>query len=564
MAKYIFVTGGVVSSIGKGITSACLGRLLRNRGFHVTMMKLDPYLNVDAGTMNPYQHGEVFVTDDGAETDLDLGHYERFVDTHLSRDSNVTTGLVYSAVIEKERRGDYLGATVQVIPHITNEIKSRVRQVAGASGADVVIVEVGGTVGDIEGQPFLEAIRQFRKDVGPGNTLYVHVTLVPYVGPWGEVKTKPTQHSVIRLREIGIHPDILVCRTKLPLTREMKEKIALFCDVDTDAVIDAVDTETIYEIPLVFEREGFAHQVMQRLGLQNGHVDLGEWEEMVERIKCPTSTVRLAIVGKYTANGDAYISVREAVRHGGIANRCRVEIEWIEAADLTDENVAEVLGGMDGIIVTGAFGYRGIEGKIRAARYAREHGIPYLGLCLGLQVAVIECARHLCGLAEANSTEFDPEQSRPTPHPVIHLMPAQETVRWKGGTMRLGAHPCRLQEGSLAHRLYGRTDISERHRHRYEVNNEYRKILAGQGMCFSGTSPDNVLVEMIELPGHPFFIASQFHPEFQSRPNRAHPLFAGLIAAAIKRAGERPPTPEEEELRLAPGQPIALPKVGTE
>jgi CTP synthase len=539
MAKYIFVTGGVVSSIGKGITTACLGRLLRNRGFNVTMMKLDPYLNVDAGTMNPYQHGEVFVTDDGAETDLDLGHYERFVDTNLSRASNVTTGLVYSAVIEKERRGDYLGGTVQVIPHVTNEIKLRIRRVAETSGADVVIVEVGGTVGDIEGQPFLEAIRQFKKDAGAGNTLYVHVTLVPYVGPWGEVKTKPTQHSVIRLREIGIQPDILVCRSKLPLTRDMKEKIALFCDVDTDAVIDAVDTEVIYEIPVVFEREGFAELVLQRLGLQDGSADLHEWEEMVERIKRPTSEVTLAIVGKYTENGDAYISVAEAVRHGGIANRCRVNIRWIEAADLTDENLETVLGDADGIIVTGGFGSRGAEGKIRAVRYAREARVPYLGLCLGLQMAVIEFARHVCGLADANSTEFDEESSRPTTHPVIHLMPAQETVRWKGGTMRLGAYPCRLAEGSLAHRLYDQTEISERHRHRYEVNNEYRAVLAEHGMRFSGTSPDNVLVEMVELPDHPFFIASQFHPEFQSRPNRAHPLFAGLIKAAVEQHADR-------------------------
>jgi CTP synthase len=572
MAKYIFVTGGVVSSIGKGITSASLGRLLRNRGFNVTMMKLDPYLNVDAGTMNPYQHGEVFVTDDGAETDLDLGHYERFVDTNLSRASNVTTGLIYSAVIEKERRGDYLGGTVQVIPHITTEIKSRIRQVADASGADIVIVEVGGTVGDIEGQPFLEAIRQFKKDVGAANTLYVHVTLVPYVGPWGEVKTKPTQHSVIRLREIGIHPDILVCRSKLPLTPDMKEKIALFCDVDTEAVIDAVDTETIYEIPLVFEREGFANLVMQRLGLHNGHSDFSEWEELVARIKQPAASVKLAIVGKYTANGDAYISVQEAVRHGGIANSCRVELRWVEAADLNEENVEDCLGDVDGIIVTGAFGHRGIEGKILAVRYARERKIPYLGLCLGLQVAVIEFARNVCGLMDASSAEFDPELSRPTPHPVIHLMPAQETVRWKGGTMRLGAHPCRLKEGSLAHRLYGRTEISERHRHRYEVNNDYRAVLAAKGLSFSGTSPDDVLVEMIELPDHPFFIASQFHPEFKSRPNRAHPLFAGLIRAAMERAGETAAPgsarssaiSDEEGLRLSNGQPVALPSLPVE
>jgi CTP synthase len=540
MAKYIFVTGGVVSSIGKGITTACLGRLLRNRGFQVTMMKLDPYLNVDAGTMNPYQHGEVFVTDDGAETDLDLGHYERFVDISLSRASNVTTGLVYSAVIDKERRGDYLGGTVQVIPHITNEIKSRVRKAAEDSGADIVIVEVGGTVGDIEGQPFLEAIRQFKKDVGAGNTLYVHVTLVPYVGPWGEVKTKPTQHSVIKLREIGIQPDVLVCRSKLPLTREMKEKIALFCDVDTDAVIDAVDTECVYEVPLTFEREGFARLVLDRLALPDAPAQLADWERMVERVKNPRHEVTIAIVGKYTQNGDAYISVAEAVRHGGIHNDCQVNIRWLEAADIDDDNVENALGGADGIIVTGGFGSRGIEGKIRAIRYARERGVPYLGLCLGLQLAVVEFARHVCGLRDANSTEFDEELRHPTGHPVIHLMPSQETVRWKGGTMRRGAYPCRLREGTLAHRLYGESDVSERHRHRYEVNNEYRKILSGHGMMFSGTSPDNVLVEVIELPAHPYFIASQFHPEFRSRPNRAHPLFAGLVAAAMVRGGVWP------------------------
>jgi CTP synthase len=536
MAKYVFVTGGVVSSIGKGITTACLGRLLRNRGFNVTMMKLDPYLNVDAGTMNPYQHGEVFVTDDGAETDLDLGHYERFVDISLSRASNVTTGLVYSAVIEKERRGDYLGGTVQVIPHITNEIKSRIRKVAEDTGAEIVIVEVGGTVGDIEGQPFLEAIRQFKKDAGGGNTLYVHVTLVPYVGPWGEVKTKPTQHSVIKLREIGIQPDVLICRSKLPLTRDMQEKIALFCDVDTEGVIDAVDTDCIYEIPITFEREGFARLVLERLGLPDRPPMLADWEEMVEWVKAPQHEVTIAIVGKYTENGDAYISVAEAVRHGGIHNHCKVNIRWLEAADIEEASVKTALEGADGIIVTGGFGSRGIEGKIQAIRYAREHQVPYLGLCLGLQLAVVEFARNVCGLRDANSTEFDEELRHPTPHPVIHLMPSQETVRWKGGTMRLGAYPCRLKEDSLAYRLYGELTISERHRHRYEVNNEYRKILSGYGMTFSGTSPDDVLVEMIELPAHPFFIASQFHPEFRSRPNRAHPLFAGLVEAAIARA----------------------------
>src|SRR5712692_2057356 len=414
MAKYVFVTGGVVSSIGKGITTACLGRLLRNRGFNVTMMKLDPYLNVDAGTMNPYQHGEVFVTDDGAETDLDLGHYERVVDISLSRASNVTTGLVYSAVIEKERRGDYLGGTVQVIPHITNEIKSRIRKVAEDSNADFVIVEVGGTVGDIEGQPFLEAIRQFKKDAGPGNSLYVHVTLVPYVGPWGEVKTKPTQHSVIKLREIGIQPDVLICRSKLPLTCDIKVTTTLFCDVDMEGVIDAVDTDCVYEVPITFEREGFARLVLERLGLKDALPQLADWEEMVEWVKHPEHEVTIAIVGKYTENGDAYISVAEAVRHGGIHNHCKVNIRWLEATDIQDDNVELALGDAHGIIVTGAFGSRGIEGKIRAIRYARERGVPYLGLCLGLQLAGVGSARHVCGLRDANSTEFDEELRHPT------------------------------------------------------------------------------------------------------------------------------------------------------
>lgn len=567
MAKYIFVTGGVVSSIGKGITTACLGRLLRNRGFKVSMLKLDPYLNVDAGTMNPFQHGEVFVTDDGAESDLDLGHYERFVDVNLTRSSNVTTGLVYQAVIDKERRGDYLGGTVQVIPHITNEIKARIRGVAVDSGADVVIAEVGGTVGDIESQPFLEAIRQFRKDVGAANVLYVHVTLVPAVSPWGEVKTKPTQHSVMALRELGIQPDILVCRSKEPLSRETKEKMALFCDVDVDAVIDAVDTRNIYAIPLYFEREGFAEQVVKRLGLPDGGPDLAQWEEMVYRSEHPAREVSLAIVGKYTENGDAYISVVESVRHAQIANDCRVRIRWVESADLNAENVEELLDGVHGIIVTGGFGRRGIEGKVLAARHARENRIPYLGLCLGLQMAVVEFARHVCGLKDANSTEFDEESHHPTPHPVIHLMPSQETVRWKGGTMRLGSYPCALKPGTLAARLYSEAEIGERHRHRYEVNNAYRQILSGHGMVFSGTSPDNVLVEIIELPEelHPFFIASQFHPEFKSRPNRAHPLFRGLVEAMVRQAERQEPSENGHRgENLSAGVEAAAAKTGSE
>ncbi|MBV9850118.1 MAG: CTP synthase [Armatimonadetes bacterium] len=541
--KYIFVTGGVVSSIGKGITTASLGRLLRNRGFAVTMTKLDPYINVDAGTMNPYQHGEVFVTDDGAETDLDLGHYERFVDISLTRDSTVTTGGVYSTVIAKERRGDYLGGTVQMIPHITNEIKERVLGLGQRSGADVVIAEIGGTVGDIEGLPFLEAIRQLRKDVGHDNVLYVHVTLIPYVGPWGEVKTKPTQHSVIKLREIGIQPDVLVCRTKLPIDEDMKEKISLFCDVDKDAVIEARDTETIYEIPVVFEQEGFADLVVRRLGLHDGPPQMEEWRGLVRRIKQPAHHVKIAVVGKYTGNGDAYISIEEALKHGGIACDAHVEAEWIESDALEEPglDLAERLAGIDGLIVAPGFGGRGVEGKIGAIRHARESGLPFFGICYGLQMAVIEFARHACGLADANTEEVDPD----TPYPVVHILPEQRHVTDKGASMRLGAYPCHLSIGSLAAQLYGTDVISERHRHRYEVNNEYRKQLINAGMTVSGVSPDYRLVEIIELPQatHPYFIATQFHPEFKSRPNRAHPLFAGLVEAALKRRQEALPAP---------------------
>ena len=537
MTKYVFVTGGVVSGIGKGITTACLGRLLRNRGLRVMMMKLDPYLNVDAGTMNPFQHGEVFVTDDGAETDLDLGHYERFVDVNLSQDSNITTGRVYQAVIQKERHGDYLGGTVQVIPHITNEIKSFVRKVADDSRADVVIVEVGGTVGDIEGAPFLEAIRQFRKDAGPDNVMYIHVTLVPSISPWGEVKSKPTQHSVIALREAGIHADMLVCRSKTPLPEDVRAKIALFCDVDQEAIIGAVDAPNIYRIPLLMEEAGLAKQVVQRLNLSDREPDHSDWIRLVEQAENPRHEVTVAIVGKYTGNGDAYISVVEAIQHGGIANATKVNVQWVESTDLDGDNAEEWLSDADGIIVTGGFGSRGIDGKVDAVRYARENRIPFLGLCLGMQTAVIEYARNVCGLTDADSAEFDETRSQPTPDPVIHLMPAQETVRWKGGTMRLGSYPCALKEGSLAHHLYEERHIEERHRHRYELNNDYREILQEHGLVFSGISPDDVLVEMVELPQskHPFFIASQFHPEFKSRPNRAHPLFRGLVAAMVQR-----------------------------
>ena len=533
--KYIFVTGGVVSSIGKGITTASLGRLLRNRGFEVTMTKLDPYINVDAGTMNPYQHGEVFVTDDGAETDLDLGHYERFVDINLTRDSTVTTGGVYSTVIAKERRGDYLGGTVQMIPHITNEIKERVIALGTKSGADVVIAEIGGTVGDIEGLPFLEAIRQHRKDVGHENVLYVHVTLIPYVGPWGEVKTKPTQHSVIKLREIGIQPDVLICRTKLDLNDDMKEKISLFCDVDKEAVIEAKDSETIYEIPMVFEEEGLAGLVVKRLGMPESPPNMAEWHDLVRRVKQPRHEVNIAVVGKYTQNGDAYISIAEALKHGGISSDARIHIEWIESDSLEEPgmDLSARFAKTDGLIVAPGFGERGVEGKIGAIKYARETGLPFLGICYGLQMAVVEFARHACGLAGANTEEVNPH----TPHPVVHILPEQKHVTEKGASMRLGAYPCRLSQGSEAARLYGTGSVSERHRHRYEVNNDYREQMAGAGMVFSGVSPDYRLVEIIELPraAHPYFIATQFHPEFKSRPNRAHPLFAGLIAAALAR-----------------------------
>ncbi|WP_309689250.1 CTP synthase [Armatimonas sp.] len=529
--KYIFVTGGVVSSIGKGITSAALGRLLRNRGFQVTLMKLDPYINVDAGTMNPFQHGEVFVTDDGAETDLDLGHYERFVDISLSRSASVTTGVVYGAVIAKERRGDYLGGTVQVIPHITNEIKERIVALGKSTGADVVLAEVGGTVGDIEGLPFLEAIRQMKRDAGPGNVLFVHVTLIPSVGPWNEIKTKPTQHSVVRLREVGIAPDVLVCRVKEGLSAEHREKIALFCDVDAEAVISARDVETIYEIPVIYEEEGFASLVTRRLGLPQTEANLDEWKTIVQRVLHPEHTVKVAVVGKYVQNGDAYISIAESLKHAGIAHNCHVELDWVDSEALEDQGV-DVIGRFrdsDAIVVCPGFGARGIEGKIEAVRYARENAIPYFGICLGMQMAVIEFARNVCNLTGANSTEMDEKTS----HPVIHLMHDQYRIEDKGATMRLGLWDCHLSEGSLAAQLYGKTFIQERHRHRYEFNNDYRERLTTAGLVCSGVNKEKNLVEIVELPNHPFFVGVQFHPEFKSRPNRAQPLFAGLISAAL-------------------------------
>ncbi len=527
--KFVFVTGGVASSLGKGITAASLGRLLKARGLKVALQKIDPYLNVDAGTMNPYQHGEVFVTEDGAETDLDLGHYERFVDINLTRKSNVTTGQIYGAVIEKERRGEYLGQTVQVIPHITDEIKRRIREVADEWDADVTIVEIGGTVGDIEGLPFLEAARQFKLDVGAEHVLYLHVTLIPTVAG-GELKTKPTQHSVRELRSIGIQPDGLVCRTPLPLTDEMRRKIALFCDTPIDAIFEAVDTDFIYEVPLLLEEQGIARWVMQRLGLSDGDPDLNDWHELVRRGHNPLNEVTIAMVGKYVQLRDAYLSVVEALKHGGFANQVRVRIQWVDAEQLSEETAPSLLNGVDGIVVPGGFGYRGIEGKIVAIKYARENGIPFLGLCLGLQCAVIEFARNVCGLKGANSTEFDEE----TRYPVIALMDEQRRVVQKGGTMRLGAYPCFLKPGTKIAEIYGTQLVYERHRHRYEVNPRYHETLEKHGLTLCGISPDGKLVEAIELTDHPFFVATQFHPEFKSRPNRPHPLFTAFISAALR------------------------------
>ncbi|MCD6359245.1 MAG: CTP synthase [Armatimonadetes bacterium] len=535
MTKYCFVTGGVVSGIGKGISSASIGRLLKARGYKVAITKMDPYINVDAGLMNPFQHGEVFVTDDGSETDLDLGHYERFVDEPLSALSNLTTGQVYGAVISKERDGDYyLGQTVQVIPHITDEIKSQIRKCAQDTGADVCIVEIGGTVGDIEGMPFLEAIRQMRADEGPENTCYVHVTLVPWLPTTGELKTKPTQHSVRELRGVGIHPEILIIRTSQPMGKEVRRKLALFCDVPPENIIEALDVkESLYHIPLAMEEQGIADIVCRELDLPQREPDLTDWIEMCNRVTSPEYETTVAMVGKYMNLKDAYLSVTEALTHGGIANNAAVNIKYVDSEDI-EENGAEVyLSDVDGVLVPGGFGDRGIEGKISAIGYAREHDIPYLGLCLGLQTAVIEFARNVCGLKKANSREFDEEAE----DPVIIYLKEQEYITELGGTMRLGAYPCKVQPDTLAARLYGSEEISERHRHRLEVNNEYRDILAEHGLVFSGTSPEGDLVEMIELPDHPFFIASQFHPEFKSRPNRAHPLFRGFIEAALRRNG---------------------------
>lgn len=536
MTKYIFVTGGVVSSLGKGITAASLARLLKSRGLRVDMLKFDPYFNVDPGTMSPYQHGEVFVTEDGAETDLDLGHYERFLDQDMSRKNNCTAGQIYDSVISKERRGEFLGKTVQVIPHITNEIKSRITLLA--PNKDVVITEVGGTVGDIESLPFLEAIRQMRLDVGRDNVLYVHVTLVPYIRSSEEMKTKPTQHSVGKLREIGIEPDIIVCRTERPLEEDLRAKIGLFCSMPMEAVVEGRDASTIYEVPLAFEREGIDELALMQLRQRSHRQGMQEWATMVEKIKNPRKRVTIALAGKYVELKDAYKSVGEALMHGGIANDARVQIKYL---DVETPDLERELSDVQGILVPGGFGDRGIEGKIAVARYARERQIPFLGLCLGMQVAVIEFARSVCNMKNANSSEFNSKTS----HPVIDIMPEQKSVHKKGGTMRLGAYPCRLKPGSLAAALYGKNQVDERHRHRYEFNPKYRRAIEGHGLRISGEYLERHLAEIVELPSHPFFIGVQFHPEFKSRPTRPHPLFRGFIHAALefKHASNREAVP---------------------
>ncbi len=542
--KYIFVTGGVVSSLGKGIASASIAKLLESEGFKLTLLKLDPYINVDPGTMSPFQHGEVYVTEDGAETDLDLGHYERFTKARMARWNNVTAGQIYESVISKERRGEYLGSTVQVVPHITNEIKGRIKNVATRSGADIVVVEIGGTVGDIESLPFLEAIRQFRQDAGRENVLYVHLTLIPYIEAAGELKTKPTQHSVGKMREIGIQPEVLLCRTQRPLSKDLRDKIALYCDVAPEAVIQAQDVDTIYEVPLMFKSEGLDKIILRMLGLQpkkkakalskktpsNGFT---KWADVLTQVRSPKHRTSIAVVGKYIELQDAYKSIYEAITHGGIANHCRVEVKKVDAESLEKGSVQEILGDVQGILVPGGFGDRGIEGKIKAIEFARSNSVPFFGICLGMQCATIEFARNVCGLKGANSTEFDPK----TRYPVIDLLPEQMHVTQKGATMRLGSYPCKLESNSLAQNAYQSPQIQERHRHRYEFNNIYRDQLGKKGFAISGLSPDGKLVEIIELPSHPWFVAAQFHPEFQSKPDHAHPLFRAFIAAALKREG---------------------------
>ena len=530
MTKYIFVTGGVVSSLGKGIVAASVGRVLKNRGLKVTLQKFDPYLNVDPGTMSPYQHGEVFVTEDGAETDLDLGHYERFIDVNLGQYSNVTAGRVYSSIIEKERRGDYLGGTVQVIPHVTNEIKSRVLLAGESSDADVVITEIGGTTGDIESLPFLEAIRQIRSDLGRENVCYIHCTLLPYIKTAGEMKTKPTQQSVKELRGLGIQPDIIVVRNELALTDELRAKISLFCDIPKQNVIESRDVSNLYQLPLNLKAQKIDDIVLKYFNLTAKEADMEEWTSLVERVDNLKDEVRIALVGKYVELHDAYISVVESLKHAGYKHSSKVKIDWIQSEDITEENVHEYLREADGILVPGGFGDRGVEGKITAIKYARENKVPFFGICLGMQLAAVEFARNVCGLTGAHSSELDPN----TPYPIINLLPDQENVVEMGGTLRLGSYPCTLMEGSQAHKEYGEINITERHRHRYEFNNFYRERLTNKGLVLSGVSPDGRLVEIVELPEHPWFVAGQFHPEFKSRPEKAHPLFAGFIKASLE------------------------------
>ncbi len=531
MTKYIFTTGGVISSLGKGIASASIGKILESRGFKIALVKLDPYINVDPGTMNPFQHGEVYVTDDGAETDLDLGHYERFTDAKTTKFSNATTGQVYNAVISRERRGDYLGKTIQVIPHITNEIKDRVKKAAHASGADIVIVEIGGTVGDIESLPFVEAARQFRIDTGYHDTLYVHLTLIPFVKSAGEIKTKPTQHSVGKLREIGIQPDILICRTEKPLSDEIKEKISLFCNVKKEAVIEAPDAETIYQVPLIFKDQHLDKIVLDHFQMRAKTTDLKDWrKKVVEKALHPKHRITVAVVGKYIGLQDAYKSIYESLHHAGIHNDTKVIFKKVDSEDIEKGGADKFLSDVSGILVPGGFGYRGIEGKIATIRYARENNIPFLGLCLGMQCAVIEFARNKCGLKDANSTEFKLKAK----HPIISLLEEQRGIKDMGGTMRLGAYPCKIKKGTLARKVYGKERISERHRHRYEFNNKYRALLTKKGMVFSGTYPEKNLIEIVEIKDHPYFIAVQYHPEFKSKPDKAHPLFRDFIKASLK------------------------------
>lgn len=540
--KFIFVTGGVVSSVGKGLTAASIGALLEDRRLSVTLIKMDPYINVDPGTMNPFQHGEVFVTDDGAETDLDLGHYERFTSAAMTKDNNITTGKVYHNVITKERKGEYLGATVQVIPHITDEIKSQVKQATDAS-IDVAIVEVGGTVGDIESLPFLEAVRQMRLELGHQNSISVHVTLLPFIGPAGELKTKPTQHSVKALREIGIQPDILICRCDRPLEKQHREKISLFCNVPPEAVISAPDVEWIYELPLVLKAEGIDTRIADYLNIWSRASRLAKWKKIVDILSSGNGSVEIAIVGKYVHLKDSYKSLHEALVHGGIANRCKVSLRYVDCEEIEKEGCRNLLEGVHGILVPGGFGERGIEGKVLAVQYARNREIPFFGICLGLQMAIVEFARNACGLHGANSEEFNAK----TPYPVIHIMEEQKKIKDKGASMRLGAYPCRLKIGSLCHQVYNRKEVQERHRHRFEVNNEFREALESKGLVFSGLSPDAALVELFEYPGHPFFVGCQFHPEFKSKPTKPHPLFVHFIRAALKQAGTQEEDAAEEE-----------------